>query len=145
MRIIGERLMVTRELELKSALEIIVAKVTEVPKDGYGRWFNDIQDETQAFFSEYKDKDSRLLNLDIDEDFVNLDPKNRLKIIVWFMMWLAKVVVKIEFLLELCIIFSKIWKVLFESQLDIQDLDNKLVWKKVTKESKDVIPRPVLF
>jgi len=76
------------------------------------------------------------MNLDFEEEFRNLNPDNGLRVLAWFILWLGKHFVKKEFVSDLTFIVSKIWKVLDDTQLQIQDLDNKLVWKKAMAECK---------
>jgi len=63
-----------------------------------------------------------------------MDAADPLKILVWFLLWLGKYIVKGNFLMDQCIITAKIWKILREKHLQVQDLDNKIVWQEVAKE-----------
>lgn len=131
--------MVTSDFAPKMSLEFVVNKILEISSEDKDKWFLDLQNQTKVLFEEFKEKDAKLKNIDFEEDLEQLDQENGLQIMGWFVLWLGKIYVKVEFLGELCIVFSKIWKVLEETQLSVQDLDNKLVWKKVTKECEGII------
>jgi len=141
MSFLGEKLMVTSEFAPKMTLEFVVSKILEISQEDKDKWFIDLQNQTKVLFEDFKEKDKKLHNIDFEEDLEKLDQENGLQIMAWFVLWLGKIYVTIEFLPELCIVFSKIWKVLEETQLSVQDLDNKLVWKKVTKECETLMQK----
>lgn len=131
---LGEKLMVISGFEDKLKLEDIINKILSVSKDSHDKWFGILQDECKTLFDTYGED----MNLDFEEEYKNLDPNNGLRVLTWFLLWLAKHFVKKEFVPDLCIVISKIWKVLEETHLQVQDLDNKLVWKKTMAECKIV-------
>jgi hypothetical protein len=140
MSFLGEKLTITSLLGRKQSLELVEKKIIECYQDKTDKWTITLLEETKKFVSEYKAKDLKMQHLDFDEDFVHLDAGKSLRIIAWFMVWLAQIHVKIEFIPELCIIFSNIWRVLEEIELGAQDLDNKLVWKKIVKNCEGLMP-----
>lgn len=60
-------------------------------------------------------------------------------------MWLISFFVRGEFIPDLCTVASIIWKVIDEAGLDAQDLDNKIVWKKVMNEGENVFEKLSFF
>jgi len=138
---LGERLMVISGFDDKLKLEDIVNKVLSIPKDNKDKWFVAMQEECQSIFKEFGEE----ISLDFEEEFRSIDPNNSLRVLAWFVLWLGKHFVKKEFVVDLCIIVSKIWKVLDDTQLQIQDLDNKLVWKKAMAECKLAVNELTFF
>ncbi len=145
MSFLGEKLLVTSQYTPKIALELIVSRIVEILPKNKDTWFEDIQKECQVLFDQYKEREKKLQSIDFEEDLKQLDRENNLQVLTWFVLWLGKVYIKPGFLTEMCIVFAKIWKVLDETQLSIQDLDNKLVWKKVTKECEKDMPQLETF
>ena len=138
MSFLGEKLCVTSDFAPKVSLEAVENKILKVYKNYTDKWSTEILEGCKTFFAEHKERDKKLKNLDYEEEFMNLNPEQALTILIWFMIWLAKLFVKMEFIPDLCIVFSKVWKVLDETTLSVQDLDNKLVWKKIIKDCEDV-------
>lgn len=137
--LLAEKMIITGDMGPKIPLESIVAKVSVIVHNQTDKWLSDLQEGSKTFVEEYKEKDQNMEHLDFEGDFKQLDPKKSLNVIVWFMMWVAKVYVKSEFIPEVCLILSRIWKVLDEGQLNAQDLDNKLIWKKGMQECEGLI------
>jgi len=93
-------------------------------------------------------KDKILGDNDIEldfEDFRATSSNDPLYVLAWLIVWLGKVVVKSNFIPDVCQIFSRIWLVLNKKELVIQDLDNKLVWKEVAKEVTPIVDRLSYF
>ena len=134
MSFLGEKLCVTSDFAPKVSSEAVETKILEVYKNCTDKWSTEIMEGCKTFFAEHQEKGKKIKHLDYEEEFMKLNPEQALTILIWFMMWLAKLFVKMEFIPDLCIVFVKIWKVLDEAQLSVQDLDNKLVWKKVMKD-----------
>lgn len=145
MRFIGEKLEIMKTLCPKASLEAIVMEVLEVCGTNTDKWLQDLAEESKTFLTEYKEKDRKMQNLDFDDEFVHLDKKKSLKVIVWFMMWLSKIHVKPEFIPDLCVICSRIWKIVEDTDIEVQDLDNKLVWKKITMNCEGLMSRLPAF
>lgn len=72
-------------------------------------------------------------------------PKETVMRIAWFILWLGKDIVKANFVPDLCLIFSRIWKVLSEQNWGVKDLKNKLAWNQVYLESQPHTPNMVYF
>lgn len=123
----------------KSSLASIAAKIQETDSNHTDKWLSDLKVGSKTFVEVYQEKDLIMEHLDFEEDFRRLDPKKSQDVIVWFMMWVAKVYVKPEFIPEVCLILSRIWKVLDQGQLNAQDLDNKLIWKKAMLEGEGLM------
>lgn len=135
---LGEKLDVIPTIGPKASLEDVTSTFLEIiEKYNNDKWLEELGEESKRFLAEYKEKDLKMQNLDLEEDLIQINPEKSLKVIVWFMMWLGKIFVKPEFIPDLCIICSRIWKVTEETEIDVQDLDNKLVWKKVAKDCKE--------
>ena len=119
-------------------MQDVVLKILENLKETSDSWLKDIKKKTQEYWSEYSAKYKGTLETELDDEPLSLDPDDSLKALVWFLLWLGKYYVKPDFLPDLCTILSRVWKVLHETKLSVKDLDNKLVWKKVSKEILDV-------
>lgn len=137
--LLAEKMYLTGDMGPKISLESIFVKVQDTNINQTDKWLNDLQEGSKVFVEEYKVRDENLEHLDFEGEFRQLDPKKSLDVIVWFMMWVAKVYVRPEFIPEVCLILSRIWKVLDESQLNAQDLDNKLIWKRGMQECEELI------
>lgn len=137
--LLAEKMTVTGDMGPKISLESIVAKTLTTGSSHSDKWLTDLHEGSKTFVQEYKEKDENMEHLDFEGDFKKMDPKKSLDVTVWFLMWVAKVYVKPEFIPEICLILSRIWKVLDESQLNAQDLDNKLIWKKIMQECEGLI------
>lgn len=135
---LGDRLLMTTSMGPKIPLEDIKVKILETSKIYTDKWLTDIQESSKTFIAENKE-DQIMKIFDFDNGFTRLDPSKGLNVIVWFMMWLGKLYVKSEFIPDLCLVCSRVWKVLDEIQLEAPDLDNKLVWKKVQKDCEGLI------
>lgn len=140
MRLLGEKLLVAKDMSPKPTLETVVQRIvnTLASEDSINKWLKDLQEGSRDFLIEYNSKDLKMMNPDFEDDFMHLDPSNGRKVIVWFLIWLIKVYVKAEFIPDLCLILAMVWKVMVETHLEAQELDNKLVWKKVMKECEEV-------
>lgn len=145
MSFLGEKILVTTDVGPKISLEGILERILEISKFRTDKWVTDIQEESKIFLTENKEKDCLMETFDFDNGFTHLDPSQGLKVVVWFMMWLGKLYIKPEFIPDLCLVFSRIWKVLDETQLAAQDLDNKLVWRKILKDCEGLIESLVTF
>lgn len=145
MSFLGEKLMVTSDFGPKVTLESVVTKILAFQGENRDKWFIDIQNKAKEMFATYQEKDKKLKSIDFEEDIGKLNPEDGLQIMTWFVLWLGKIYVKADFLFDLVGVFSKIWKVLEDTQLGVQDLDNKLVWKKVTKECEGIMKDMVNF
>jgi len=139
MSFLGEKLMVTSDFSPKVTLESVVTKILAFQGENRDQWFINIQNKAKELLAVYQEKDVKQKNIDFEEDIEKLNPEDGLQIMTWFVLWLGKIYVKADFLFDLCTVFSKIWKILEDTQLGVQDLDNKLVWKKVTKECEELM------
>lgn len=138
--------MVISAFSHKLTVEDIVVKISEIcSKSDKDKWFLDIQDGCQRFLEDHKKNRNKIGLLSFTEDFGNLDHKNQLRTICWMMIWLTQIYVKIDFLCDLCLIFSKIWKIIEDTKLEVQDLDNKIVWRNIVRECEDMIQDSVFF
>lgn len=142
---LAQDLEVAKGLSQKPLLETVVSKVLNACDPCSDKWSKDLYEEGKAFLLERKEKDHKSAFLDFETEFISYDSKEGLKVIVWFVMWLGTLFVKLEFIPDLCTVASRIWKVMDESGLDAQDLDNKIVWKKVINESESLLERLPLF
>lgn len=130
--------MAINSYEPKLKVQDLVLKILENLKETSDSWLKDIREKTQEYWSEYSVKYKSTLEVELDDEPETLDHEDSLKGLVWFLLWLGKYYVKTDFLPDLCTIISRVWKVLSEIKLSVKDLDNKLVWKKVAKETSDV-------
>jgi hypothetical protein len=132
---LGERLRVVSMMDSKPKLENVVLGVLNVNDESNDEVMVQMKKRAEEMFAEMKEKNNETFDIELDFDtFAAMDPEEPLSILVWFLLWLGKYIVKFDFLRDLTFIFSKIWKVLEQKQLQIQDLDNKLVWNGVMKE-----------
>ena len=122
-------------MDSKPKLESVVLGVMGVSDETRDDAMVQLKKKTEELFGEVKTRVTDSFDIELDfETFRALDPNDSLKVLVWFLLWLGKYVVKFDVLRDFTFIFSKIWKVLAQKQLQIQDLDNKLVWNGVMKE-----------
>jgi len=132
---LGERLRVVSMMDSKPKLEAVVTGVLNAQDESNDPSMTQVKKRTSQLFNELKQNSGETFDIELDFDtFQNIDPEDSLKILVWFLLWIGKYIVKLDFLKELTFLFTKIWKVLDQKQLQIQDLDNKLVWNGVMKE-----------
>jgi hypothetical protein len=132
---LGERLRVVGMMDSKPKLETVVLGVLNVTDESNDKAMVELKKKAEELFAKMKEKSSETFDIELDFDtFSGMDPEQPLDILAWFLLWMGKYIVKLEFLRDLTFIFSKIWKVLEQKQLQIQDLDNKLVWNGVMKE-----------
>jgi hypothetical protein len=138
---LGERLKVVSMMDSKSKLETIVASITSICDEAKDDGMAQIKKQIEELYQELKDNTVEGFDVELDFDaFQEIDKEQPLKILVWFLLWLGKYIVKADFLRDLTYVFAKIWKVLVQKQLQVQDLDNKLVWNGVMKECDPYIP-----
>lgn len=139
---IGSLAMLEAKPQLDNVVNIIVGAKNE-PKEEY---LDKIKEQTQTLGREIKEKNPKDIDIHIDyEEIKDIPANNPLKVIVWFLLWLGRYNVKPNFLPDLCIIFPKILRVLCDKNLEIQDLDNKLVWNGVMKECEPLISQFTYF
>lgn len=133
--LLGERLKAVSSMDSKPKLENVVVGILGITEDHCDDWMKQLKKKTEDLYAELKANNTDIRDIELDfEDFRGLDTNDPMKIIVWFMLWLGKYIVKANFIPDACMVFSKIWKVLHEKQFQIQDLDNKIVWTDVVKE-----------
>lgn len=143
---LGEKLNAVCTMDAKPKLENVVSGVLGVSEDIQNDWCTQIKKRTSEFFNELKAQTPNNQHIELDfEDFKNLPLEEPLQVVVWFVLWLGKYIVKPDFIQDLCLIFANIWKVLDQKQLQIQDLDNKLVWNEVIKECEPIKSRLSYF
>lgn len=132
---LGERLKIVSSMDAKPKLEAIVREICKVPNDANDDAMTELKQQIEDLLKELKQKTIQTFDIELDFDnFQELDKSDRLKILSWFLMWIAKYMIKLEAVRDMTFLFSKVWKVLFQKELEIQDLDNKLVWNGVMKE-----------
>lgn len=133
-----EKMPMIKEMAAKEELDLIQTQILITCEKYPDEWMSDLCTEAIAFIAEYKQRTPVQQDLDFEEEFKYIAPSKSLRVLVWLMMWLGKVYVRIEFMPDLYIIFSRIWRALEETKLGVDDLDNKLVWKKVMKDCEEV-------
>jgi len=133
-------------LEAKPKLENVVNAITEVRNEPREECLDKIKEQSRAIYAEIKEKNPKDIDIHIDyEEIKNISTDNPLKVVVWFILWLGRYNVKPNFVPDLCIVFSKILRVLYDKHLEIQDLDNKLVWNGVMKECEPLMSQFTYF
>jgi len=143
---LGERLKVVSIMDSKLKLENIVQGILGTVNPTNDEAMVQLKAEVEAFYGELKNKSNETFDIELDFDsFIELNKNNSLKILVWFLLWMGKYIVKPDFMPDFTFIFSKVWKVLDQKQLEIQDLDNKLVWNGVMKECDSSLSRFTSF
>ena len=139
---LGDKLEAISTLDSKPKLEEILQIIYDTKTDADDVYLEQLKKEAGKFLLQKKEKVIGDNDIDLDfEDFKNKSPSNPLYLLTWLIVWLGKVVVKSNFVQDLCLIFSRAWMVLNKKELSIQDLDNKLVWKEVTKEVTPILHR----
>jgi len=143
---LGERIKAVSSMDSKPKLENIVVAILGIPEEHTDDWMKQLKKKTEDIYAEMKANNTDIRDIELDfDDFRGLGVNEPLKVLVWFMMWLGKYIVKSNFLPDVCMIFSKIWKVVNEKGLQIQDLDNKMVWNDVLRESEGHKPHMNYF
>lgn len=133
-------------MDSKPKLENVVLGVLGTPEVLRHEWFAQLKQRTSQVFEELKNRAVNNQHIELDfEEFKNLPQNDPLQILVWFILWLGKYIVKSDFLPDLTFIFANIWKVLDQRALAISDLDNKLVWKDVIKECDPIKSKLIYF
>ncbi len=133
-------------MDAKPKLEAVVQTVLSAADESNEETMEQLKSRAQALYAELKSNSGDSFDIELDFDaFQSFDREDSLLILVWFLLWMGKYIVKADFLRELTFLFGKIWKVLLQKQLQIQDLDNKLVWNGVMKECDPHIPNFVCF
>lgn len=127
-------------MDAKPKLDSIVGMILGVTDDQSNKMMIEFKKGIEECYAGLKQKNNGLLEVELDFDaFQDMDREQPLEILSWFLLWLGKYIVKPESIRDLTIVFSKVWGVLQEKQLQIQDLDNKLVWNGVMKECDQFI------
>jgi len=143
---LGDSLGSLTTLKAKPKLEEVVNSILEVVNEPKEEWLEKIKQQTQTLFQEITQQSSKDIDIHLDyEDIRNIPSNNPLKVVVWFILWLSRYNVKTNFIPDLCVIFGKILKVLNDKQLEIQDLDNKLVWNNVMKDCEPLMSKFTYF
>jgi len=139
---LGDKIGVISTFDSKPKLEEVTQMIQNLQSDPDDVWLDQLKKETAQFLLRKKEHaiGDNDIELDFDE-FRSKSPTEPLHLLTWLIIWLGKVVVKAPFVSDLGYIFSKVWMVLNKKDLQIQDLDNKLVWKDVTKECGPILPR----
>ena len=146
MGFLGDSLGCLTTLKAKPKLEEVVNCILEVVNEPEEEWLEKIKQQSQILFAEIRQKSAKDIDIHLDYEEIRDIPSNDpLKVIVWFIMWLSRYNVKTNFIPDLCVVFAKILKVLDDKNLDIQDLDNKLVWNNVLKDCELLMTKFAYF
>ncbi len=122
----------------KPKLESVVKAIYEIDYNPPDKDLEALQKEVQKYYKEFKEKYPGPLELELDDEPAKLDLNDSNTILAWFVVWMGKFHIKLEFMPNLCLIVCKIMKILEELGLTIKDLDNKIVWRKVLKECSNL-------
>jgi hypothetical protein len=132
---LGESIGALASFEPKPKLVEVTELILRTKSDPKEEWLDRLKEQSQVICTEIKQNNPNDIEIQLDYEYLKSMPsKDPLQIIAWCLIWLGRDNVKSSFIADLCIIFSKILKVLADKALEIQDLDNKLVWNTVTKE-----------
>lgn len=143
---LGDKIGVISTFDSKPKLEEVTQIIQNLQSEADDVWLDQLKQESVQFLSQKKDHAIADNDIELDfEDFRNKSPEDPLHLLAWLIIWLGKVVVKTSFISDLGYVFSKVWMVLNKKDLQIQDLDNKLVWKDVTKECAPILPKLTAF
>jgi hypothetical protein len=139
---LGESVGCLATLEAKPKLDNVIAAINGVKNEPKEEFLERIKQQSKVMCDEIKQTNPKDIDIHIDyEEIKVISSDDPLKVIVWFILWLSRYNVKTNFVPDLCIIFAKIFKVLTDKQLEIPDLDNKLVWNGVMKEVEPLMPQ----
>jgi len=132
---LGDKVGSLAMFESKPKLDEIVKIIQDVKNKKNEKWLDEIKRESKVIFGEIISRNEKDIDIHIDyEEIKGVSLDKPLRAIVWFVFWFARYNIKANFIPDLCIIFGKVFKVLSELQLEISDLDNKLIWTNVMKE-----------
>lgn len=143
--LLGEKLQVINNYESKPKLSEISQKLLDYLKDYDDQWARSLTEKIAEYTSDYEKKYANNLEVELDEQPTVLSLTDSLNILAWFVLWMGKYYVKIEFINDVCLICSKIWNILSEMNLTVKDLDNKLIWKKVLRECEAIFEKLPFF
>jgi len=136
--LLGEKMLAINDFTPKPSLEIVVKRVMAVPKSEDDKPLNTLQEKIQEYYKEFKEKYPGDLEIELDDEPVYIDINDTTRLMAWFIIWMGKFHIKLEFISDLCLLISRVWKVLQELGLTVRDIDNKIVWKKVIKECETI-------
>jgi len=143
---IGEKLGSISTFDSKPKLNELIQVVNSVDIDLEDEWLTHLKREVEKLLMQKKEHSFENTSLGLDyEEFKSKSSGDPLQLLGWLIVWFGQVIVKPNFLPDLVLIFSRVWMVLKKKDLVIQDLDNKLVWKEVTKECLPIISKLVYF
>ena len=133
---LGEHLDAINPLISKPPLENIIKQILAALEGSQDEYICGIKQRIQEFQIQVKvEEQQEPQENELDyERFKNRVPEEADKGLTWFILWFGKYILKVDFLPDMCFVFSRIWKVLNTLRLGVQDLDNQLIWNEVFKE-----------
>ena len=100
-------------LDVKPKLESVVNLILDVPNEPKEEWLDKIKDQSKVLAAQIVERTPKDIDVHIDyEEIKNMPLNEPLRILTWLILWLARYNVKLNFVSDLSIIFSKIVKVL---------------------------------
>ena len=133
---LGERLDAISPLVSKPPLEKIIGETLATLARSQDECVVRIREKICEFYMQVKLEESQeAQDTELDyERFKNRVPEEVDRGLTWFILWFGKYILKVNFLPDMCFVFSRIWKVLNKLHLGIQDLDNQVIWNEAFKE-----------
>ena len=132
--LLGDHLVVLDAFSPKPKLEQVTNEILKMQSPENDLWLTTLLAKTLEYAAEYKERYPSTLEVKLDKEPESLNPDESLKALSWFILWMGKFYIKLDFLRDLCMLVSRMWKVLDEIKLTVKDLDNKIVWRKVMNE-----------
>lgn len=132
---LGDKVGSLSMFESKPKLADIVKTIQDVKNKTNDQYLNEIKSQSKVMFDEIMRRNEKDIDIHIDfEEIRTVSEKSPLRALIWFILWSGRYNIKTNFIPDLCIIFGKVLKVLTEMQLEVSDLDNKLIWTNIMKE-----------
>lgn len=126
---------VIEDFEPKVKMEDVMMKIRDVAQGKEDKYIIALLAKTEEYYADFKNRHPEELEIKLDKEPEYIKCADDLKCLAWYVVWLGKFYVKPRFVPDLFLLVAKIWKVLDEFKLNIRDLDNKIIWKKVFAES----------
>jgi len=133
--LLGDKMHVIEDFEPKVKMEDVMNKIREAAQGKDDKYITTLLAKSEEYYNDFKARFPQGLEIKLDTEPELIGSEDDLKCLAWYVIWLGKFYLKPKFVPDLFILVSKIWKVLDEFKLNIRDLDNKIIWKKVLIES----------
>lgn len=132
---LGDKMHVIEDFEPKVKMEEVMEKIREAAEGKEDKYMQALLVKAEEYYKDFKTRNPEELEIKLDKEPEIIKSDDDLRSLAWYVIWLGKFYLKPRFVPDLFVLVSKIWKVLDEFKLNIRDLDNKIIWKKVLAEA----------